>query len=75
MSPKKLPKNAVFYLFDLQNHTYTSRRATKIGMRMDWDAFSVPLRNHENREIFRYPKYAKTGFFAYKQIYFYPLAT
>ena len=56
MSPKKLPKNAFFYLFDLQNHTYTSRRATKIGMRMHWDAFSVQLENHENREISRYPK-------------------
>ena len=75
MSPKKLPKNAFFYLFDLQNHTYTSRRATKIGMRMHWDAFSVQLENHENREISRYPKYEKTGFFAYKQTYFDPLAT
>ena len=55
--------------------TYTSRRATKIGMHMDWDAFSVQLENHENREIFTYPKYEKTGFFAYKQIYFYSLAT
>ena len=75
MSPKKLPKNAVFYLFDLQNHTYTSPRATEIGMRMHWHAFSVQLGNHENREIFRYPKYEKTVFFAYKQTYFDPLAT
>ena len=75
MSPKKLPKNAFFYLCDLQNHTYTSLRATKIGMRAHWDVFSVQLGNNENREIFRYPKYEKTGFFAYKQIYFDPLAT
>ena len=68
MSPKKLPKNAFFYLFDLQNHTYTSRRATKIGMHMDWHAFIVQLKDRENRKISRYPKYEKTGFFAYKQI-------
>ena len=40
---------------------------------MDWDAFSVQLENHENREISTYPKYAKNGFFAYKKIYFYSL--
>ena len=56
MSPKNLPKNAFFYLFDLQNHIYTSRRATEIGMHMDWDPHSVQF---ENREIFTYPKYEK----------------
>ena len=70
-----MPKKAVFYLCDPQNPTYTSRRATKIGMRMHWDAFSVQLENHENREMSRYPKYEKTGFFAYKQTCFDPLAT
>ena len=75
MSPKKLPKNAFFYLFDLQNHIYTSRRATEIGMHMDWDAFNVQVKDRENRKIFRYPKYERTGFFAYKQIYFYFFAT
>ena len=75
MYPKKLPKYAVFYLFDLENHTYTSRRATKIGMHMYWDAFSVRQKNHENRKVFRYPEYEKNGFFANKQIYFYSFAT
>ena len=40
-----------FYLFDPQNHIYTSRRASKIGMHMDWHAFSLQLKNHENRKI------------------------
>ena len=70
MYPKKLPKNAVSYLFALQNHTYTSRRATKSGILMDWDAFSVRLKNRENRKMFRYPKSEKNGFSASKQIYF-----
>ena len=43
-----------FYLFDPQNHIYTSRRASKIGMHMDWHAFSLQLKNHENRKIFKY---------------------
>ena len=42
---------------------------------MDWDAFNVQVKDRENRKIFRYPKYERTGFFAYKQIYFYFFAT
>ena len=64
-----------FYLFDPQNHIYTSRRASKIGMHMDWHAFSLQLKNHENPKNFKYPKFEKTGFFANKQIYFYSFAT
>ena len=37
----KISGNAVFHLFYYTNTTYSSRRATKIGMHMFWDAFSV----------------------------------
>ena len=64
-----------FYRFDPQNHIYTSRRASKIGMHMDWHAFSLHLKNHENQKIFKYPKLEKNRFFANNQIYFYSFAT
>ena len=50
-----------FSTFLLKNPTYTLCRVIKISASMDWDAFSVQLKNHENWKIFRYPKFKKTG--------------
>ena len=51
-----MQKTAIVY-FLLKNSIHTLPRATKIGIRMDWDANSVQLKNHENWEMFRYPQF------------------
>ena len=63
---KRQCKKLVFFTFLLKNPTYTQHRVTKIGMDMNYDAYSVQIKNHENREIFMYrelEKMVKNSFF------------
>ena len=60
----KISGNAVFHLFYYKNTTYSSRRATKIGMHMSCDTFSAQIKNYADQKNLRYPKFEKKRFLA-----------